>query len=117
MPDDKATRKPATVKERSADIDPMFIMNRRTFATWAQGMSKLSQEMAQFMQLRLQKEAAMWEKLAACRDPADIVQCQSEFASKIGTDYAEAAQKLSRLMLDFASSYASDLLRTPTETD
>jgi hypothetical protein len=67
-------------------------------------MSKLSQEMAQFMQSRLKEEAAMWEKLAGCRDASDLLQCQSEFAAKTGTDYAEAAQKLSRLMLDFANN-------------
>jgi hypothetical protein len=56
------------------------------------------------MQSRLKEEAAMWEKLAACHDPAELLQCQSEFAAKTGTDYAEAAQKLSRLMLDFANT-------------
>jgi hypothetical protein len=117
MPDHKATLKSPTARDRSVDVDPFFVMNRRAFATWAQGMSKLSQEMAQLMQARLQQEAEMWGKLAACRDPADLVQCQSEFATKIGTDYAEAAQKLSRLMLDFANGYASDLMRPPTETD
>jgi len=118
MSDDvKTTLKPSTAKERSANVDPMFVMNRRAFESWAQSMSRLSQEMAQFMQTRLQEESAMWEKLAACRNPADLFACQSEFAAKTGTDYAEAAQKLSRLMLDFASSYGSGLLHTPTDTD
>ena len=86
------------------------------FEGWARNMSKLSQEIAHFMQSRLKEEAAMWEKLAACHDPSEVVQCQSEFAAKTGTDYVEASQKLSRLMLDFAKSYNFDPTAKP-ETD
>ena len=114
---EKATVKAARPKKRSANFDRMFTINSNAFESWAHSMSRLSQEMAQFMQTRLQEESAMWDKLAACRDPADLFACQSEFAAKTGTDYAEAAQKLSRLMLDFASSHVSDLLHTPTDTD
>lgn len=118
MPDEvKPTLKPTAAKERSANIDPLFVMNRRAFESWAHGMSQLSEEMAQFMQTRLREESAMWEKLATCRNPADLFACQSEFAAKTGRDYAEAAQKLSRLMLDFASSCGSGLLHAPTDTD
>jgi hypothetical protein len=101
MPEDK--RKTAA-PESGAPFDTIFAFNRNAFETWAHNMSKLSQEMAQFMQSRLKEEGAMWEKLAACRDAAELLQCQSEFASRTGTDYAEAAQKLSRLMLDFANA-------------
>src|ERR1700751_3889983 len=100
MPADKP--KNTTAAESGAPFDTIFTYNRNAFESWARSMSKLSQEMAQFMQSRLKEEAAMWEKLAACRDPSELMQCQGEFAAKTGTDYAEAAQKLSRLMLDFA---------------
>ena len=90
--------------ETGAPFDTIFAFNRNAFESWARNMSKLSQEMAQFMQSRLKEEAAMWEKLAGCRDASELLQCQSEFATKTGTDYAEAAQKLSRLMLDFANT-------------
>jgi len=101
MPADK--QKPAA-PESGAPFDTIFAFNRNAFEAWAHNMSKLSQEMAQFMQSRLKEEGAMWEKLAACRDAAELMQCQSEFAARTGTDYAEAAQKLSRLMLDFANT-------------
>lgn len=101
MPADKPKNASA---EASAPFDSIFAYNRTAFESWARNMSKLSQEMAQFMQSRLKEEAAMWEKLAGCRDASELLQCQSEFATKTGTDYAEAAQKLSRLMLDFANS-------------
>jgi len=112
MPDDK--RKPLAA-EPTAPFD-FFAFNRSAFESWARNMSKLSQEMAQFMQARLKEESLMWEKLAACHDPAEVVQCQSEFAAKTGTDYVEASQKLSRLMLDFAKSYGFDAAGKP-ETD
>ncbi|HWE75156.1 MAG TPA: phasin family protein [Stellaceae bacterium] len=102
MPADKP--KKTAAPEPGAPFDTIFAFNRNAFEAWAHNMSKLSQEMAQFMQSRLKEEGAMWEKLAACRDPAELLQCQSEFAAKTGTDYAEAAQKLSRLMLDFANT-------------
>ena len=102
MPAEKARN--AFAAETSAPFDTIFAFNRGAFESWARNMSKLSQEMAQFMQSRLKEEAAMWEKLAGCRDASDLLQCQSEFAAKTGTDYAEAAQKLSRLMLDFANN-------------
>jgi len=113
MPEDK--RRSASA-EPSAPFDTIFAFNRSAFEAWAHNMSKLSQEMAQFMQSRLKEEAAMWEKLAACHDPSELMQCQSEFAAKTGTDYAQAAQKLSRLMLDFASNSLNPSSRAP-ETD
>ncbi|HEY3919331.1 MAG TPA: phasin family protein [Stellaceae bacterium] len=115
MPDDK--RKPSPAAEPTAAFDGVFDFNRNAFGSWARNMSKLSQEMAQFMQARLKQEAAMWEKLASCHDAAEVIQCQGEFASKTGTDYVDAAQKLSRLMLDFASSYSFDGGKRPPETD
>jgi hypothetical protein len=101
MPADK--RKPGA-PEPGAPFDTIFAFNRHAFEAWAHNMSKLSQEMAEFMQARLKEEGALWEKLASCRDAAELLQCQSEFAARTGTDYAEAAQKLSRLMLDFANA-------------
>lgn len=118
MPDDvKATHSAGTDKEERGESAPMFGMNRRAFESWANSMAKLSNEMAQFMLTRLREEAGMWEKLAACRNAADVIECQSQFVAKTGRDYAESAQKLSRLMLDFASSCHADPLHTPTDTD
>jgi phasin family protein len=111
MPADK----PNKPSEQAVPFDSIFAFNRNAFQAWAENMSQLSQEMAQFMQSRLKEEAAMWQKLASCRDPAELLQCQSEFAAKTGTDYADAAQKLSRLMLDFANNSMKP--NRPPETD
>ena len=118
MPDDKKKSASAAPPDPGAPYDTFFAFNRGAFESWARNMSKLSQEMAQFMESRLKEEAAMWEKLAACHDASDVLQCQSEFASKTGSDYVEAAQKLSRLMLDFAKAYSLDPTdRRMPETD
>ena len=118
MADNKKSNQTAQdAKKLIPDVDTMFAFNQRAFETWANGMSRLSQEMSQFMQTRLQQESEMWQKLAACRNPSDLVEAQSEFASKTGTDYAEVAQKLSRLMVDFASHLGTDAMHPPTDTD
>ena len=115
--DKKSNQKAPDAKKLTPDVDTMFAFNQRAFEIWANSMARLSQEMSQFMQTRLQQESEMWQKLAACRNPTDLVQAQSEFASKTGTDYAEVAQKLSRLTMDFASHLGSDALHPPTDTD
>jgi len=118
MPDDvKPILKAPDTMKRTPDVDTMFAFNRRAFETWANSMGRLSQEMSQFMQKRLQQDSEMWQKLAACRDPVALVQAQSEFAAKTGTDYADVAQKLSRLMTDFAGNSGFDMLHPPTNTD
>lgn len=117
MPDNHKKSASAAPTDPGAPFDTFFAFNRGAFENWARNMSKLSQEMAQFMESRLKDEAAMWDKLAGCRDASDVLQCQSEFASKTGSDYVAAAQKLSRLMLDFAKGYSVDPTDRPRETD
>jgi hypothetical protein len=83
-------------------------------------MSRLSHDMARFIQSRLLEDSAMWEKFAACRDAADAFEGQDRFATMVQSDYIEAAQKFSRMMLDIASSVgaASSLhLHAPPDTD
>ncbi|HEY1504486.1 MAG TPA: phasin family protein [Stellaceae bacterium] len=101
MPADKPKYASA---DSATPFGTIFTFNRNALEAWAHKMSKLSREMAQFMQSRLKEEAAMWERLATCQDASELLQCQSEFLAKTGTDYAEAAQKLSRLMVDFANA-------------
>ena len=55
MPADKP--KNASAGEPGAPFDTIFAFNRNAFQSWAQNMSQLSQEMAQFMQSRLKEEA------------------------------------------------------------
>jgi len=105
-------------KEWSTSFEPLSAMNRRAFECWARSMSRLSHEMAQFMQQRLIKDSAMWEKLATSRDIADALKCQSLFASESSAELAEAVQKFSRMMTDIANSYGTVLRQAQQpETD
>ncbi len=129
MPDDVKTASPTAIEVKRAAPQaaawpeawnavfwPTAEMNRRAFECWARGMSALSHDLAQFLQSRLLEDSTMWEKLATCRDPADAFACQSKFAAQAGADYAEAAQKFSRLMLDIAGSCGTGLRHFPART-
>jgi hypothetical protein len=116
MRDEKSPKR-ATAKEGAAPIETVFALHPQAFQTSAHNMAKISQGMAEFMQTRLMENASMWEKLAACRDPSEVMQCHAEFASKRGTDHAGAARKLSRLTCDFAGNYSVDPAPKPTATD
>jgi|SRR5579883_837777 len=117
MPDDVKTAGETGAarwtKAWSAGFAPMYAVNHQAFECWARGMAKLSHDMAQFMQSRLLEESTLWEKLATCRDFTDAFDCQSRFVVKAGTDYSEAAQRLSRLMYEIANSYGAALRGAP----
>lgn len=111
MPDDVKTAKEsgatAWTKAWGAGFSPTYAINHQMFECWARGMSRLSHDLAQFMQSRLLEESTLWEKLASCRDPADAFECESRFVVKASTDYSEAAQRFSRLLSEIANSYGA----------
>ncbi len=104
-------------KEWEANFAPLFAMNRHAFESWVHSVSGVGQELEQFLQARVQEESTLWEKLAACRNPAEAFLCQSKFAAQALADYTEAAQKFSRLMKDLASGYGTGLRHNPPDTD
>lgn len=91
--------------------------SQRAFEHWARGMSRLSHEMAEFVQARLLEDAATWEKLADCRDPAAALELQRRYAAKASADYTAASRKFSRLILEIGRSCSGDLRQMPPETD
>ena len=117
MPEDvsgaKEPKVVAWTKAWSAGFEPTYGMNRRAFENWARGMARFSSDMARFMQSRLLEESAMWEKLATCRDIGDAVDCERRFIAKASSDYTEAAQKFSHLMLEIASNVGQGLTHQP----
>jgi Phasin protein len=117
----KTAQKPKAVVRATdwvANIEPLFTSNRLAFESWARGMSRLSHDIARFIQSRLLEDSVMWEKLATCRDASDAFEGQSRFATKVQSDYAEAAQKFSRMMLGIASSVGTAGSRhAPPDTD
>jgi hypothetical protein len=105
------------VKEWEANFAPLYAMNRQAFESWARSVTGLSGELEKFLEARLREDATLWEKLAACKNPAEAFACQSKFAAQALADYTEAAQKFSRLMKDLASGYGTGLRHDPPDTD
>lgn len=104
---------PAWNNAWATGFEPMHTMNLRVFESWARGMSNLSHEMAQFMQSRLLEDSVMWEKLATCRDVRDVADCETRFIAKASMDYAEAAQKFSRLLFEVAGNCSNGMCHAP----
>ncbi len=77
----------------------LFEGNQRAYTRILDGMFKISQEIAQFTQNRLQEDMAAWATLAACRDPREAVDCQRRFAEKATQQYADEINKLSHMMM------------------
>jgi hypothetical protein len=120
MPDDVKTQEPKAAvwtNAWGAGFEPMYMMNKRVFECWARGMSRLSHDMAQFMQSRLLEDSMMWEKLATCRDVTDTVDCETRFIAKANADYSEAAQRFSRLLFEVASDCGSGLRHAPKSAE
>ena len=59
--------------------------NQHTYTRWLEGMSKISQEIVQFTQNRLQEDVSAWAVLASCHDPNDAMDCQRRIAERPGT--------------------------------
>jgi hypothetical protein len=77
--------------------------NQLAFARWFNGVNALSQEIAQFTQMRLQEDMAAWSALASCSSPEDAFECQRRLAEKATAGYVAEVAKLSQMMMSLAS--------------
>jgi hypothetical protein len=85
------------------DPPALFGAGEHAFESWALAASALAQEMAQFVQSRLQEDMKSWARLASCRDPGEAFQCQCRFAEKAVADYLDEAGKLSALAMTLST--------------
>ena len=72
--------------------------NQLAFARWLNGVNALSQEIAQFTQMRLQEDMAAWSTLASCSSPEDAFECQRRLAEKATAGYVAEVAKLSQMI-------------------
>jgi hypothetical protein len=121
MPDDAktmlGTRTARRTAPRATNPGIASAASHRAFENWAHGMSRLFHDMAEFMQARLLEDAAMWDRLAACRDPGAALELQRQFTAKASADYVAASQKFARLILEIGQSCSTGLRQGPPETD
>ncbi len=120
MPDDaNTTDRPPAVRPASwrPSPDRGATAGRRSFQYWAHGMARLFQELADFTQMRVLEESAMWDKLASCRDSAAAAEMQRRFAAKASADCAAAGRNFAQLFAEIGRSCGGGLPQTPHETD
>lgn len=116
---DGRTKAPEEPKANSAngwDPHSIFEINQQAFQSWARGMSALTEHMGQFMQARWREDIGTWNKLTACRDPSQWLECQREYVEKSASDYLTESGKLACLALDLASDGFSALRPAVRET-
>lgn len=77
--------------------------NQQAMSRWMRALLALSQEVAQFTQMRLQEDAAAWSALAACRSPDEVLECQRRFSAKASEQYYDEIGKLSQMIMRVAS--------------
>lgn len=105
----------------SAQSDPwngqfnaLFALNEQAFTSWVRGVSACAEEMGRFTQTRLHEDAAVWQVLAACRNPMEALECQRRYAEKAAGQYIEEANKLTELVINAANGGLSSLQKTAT---
>ena len=65
------------LKEWEANFAPLYAMNRQAFESWARSVTGLSSELEKFLEARLHEDATLWEKLAACKNPAEAFRARA----------------------------------------
>ncbi|MGO8915561.1 MAG: phasin family protein [Stellaceae bacterium] len=84
-------------------FDALFTINGNAFDRWIKGMMEISQEIAQFTQIRLEEDAAAWMKLASCRTPNEAFDCQQRFFERASGEYLAETNRLTQLIMSLAS--------------
>ncbi len=109
MPERKKSTADAAGSDPAYGWDPraVFGLTQNAFERWAHGVSALTGEVTHFVQARMQEDMSAWAKLANCRDPNEIFECQRHYAEKAAADYFDEAGKLSRLAVSIASEGVS----------
>lgn len=113
MPEGSKASEQRTSTLPTNGINPFYMAllegNQRAYTRMLDGMFKISQEIAQFTQNRLQEDLAAWATLAACRDPREAMDTQRRFAEKAAQQYADEINKLSRMMMNVTGDSLSSL--------
>ncbi|MEQ8734444.1 MAG: phasin family protein [Rhodospirillaceae bacterium] len=76
---------------------------------YAESISKLTQEYSNFLCERLERDAALGEKIAKCKDWSEISEAQQEWLQEAGQEYATEAQKAADIGMKFFANGSSML--------
>jgi hypothetical protein len=92
-PGDPALREEARFAGVAADAAPLT----RELQASADAMMRVGAELSDFARRRIERNLRTWERLAACRNPADAAAAWIEAWFSAAEQYAEAAATLSRI--------------------
>lgn len=91
----KSAKKPETATGGLPDMTVAMMAGSPALAkAWADIM----RESARFLSDRLQEDMETQKALLSCKNPAEVVQVQSEFFRKAMVDYTDEAQRMLMLM-------------------
>ncbi len=107
----KAKSKAVPKSDAAPDMSPvvglttaMMVANPAVTKAW----TDIMKESARFVSERLQEDMEAQKKLLQCKTPADLVQFQSEFVLKAMQQYADEAQRITKIMTDAGEDIAKD---------
>lgn len=82
-----------------------FVKSTEAYVDW---LSVWNREVSNFLTRRLQRQRDFARKACACKDGADLVECQREWSMAAQQDYADEFRKLTELGLSFAEKQAAN---------
>jgi hypothetical protein len=126
MPDDTTTldkSKPTKAASPFLDFSSWTDGGMQALGSWTQSSAatmkdsfELAHEMLTFSQARLQANIDAWQALATCRNPADFLECQKEFADKTTAQYLDETNKLTTRVIGIMSTAAAPLRESATKS-
>ena len=75
---------------------------------WFEHMMDVQRQSIELMSERMRKATELPARFAECRNPADIVKAQAEFASTMVSDYFDAGRKMLNVLTDATQNFAQE---------
>ena len=107
----KAKSKAVPKSDAAPDMSPvvglttaMMVANLAATKAW----TEIMKESARVVSERLQEDMEAQKMLLQCKTPADLVQFQSEFVLKAMQQYADEAQRITKIMTIAGEDFAKD---------
>lgn len=103
------TKRVAPANGLAPDLAPFA----RSGASMIENASELAQEMMGFSQSCVEAGMDAWQAFAACRSPADLLECQRQFVERSTARSFEQASKLGARFFSAMSSAAAAFRSAP----
>jgi hypothetical protein len=79
----------------TADVESMMTQ----YTTWLEDMGRVQQESIEFVRARLARDAEAAARLAACKTPTEMLECQLSFTKDAVEDYVRQGQRITSLLM------------------